>query len=108
MSSRSAETPSSAAFVMEAVMNSVSNDYTAALLRATEDLIEHDTSGLQIGQLSRAVTAARDQILSGYRLLDLELPPPAEFVRVVIDLASQDIALMSTGVAICPAQQLAQ
>jgi hypothetical protein len=75
-------------------MNSSSNDHALALRRATEDLIEADESGLPIGRLAAAVAAARDQVLGGYRMLGIALPPPAEYVRTVIDLARKDIHAM--------------
>jgi hypothetical protein len=75
-------------------MISVSNDHTLALMRATDDLIETDTSGLPIGRLAAIVAAGRDQVLSGCETLGTEVGTPAEYVRIVMELARQDINLM--------------
>jgi hypothetical protein len=75
-------------------MNSLSNEHNLALLRATEQLIEDDQSGLPIGRITAIVGAARDQILAGYEALGLDVEPPADFVRTVMELTRQDVHLM--------------
>lgn len=61
---------------------------------ALEQLIAADQSGLSEDRLIAAVSGARTQVLSGYRLLGVDVPPPTEYVRIIIELASKDIHMM--------------